>query len=49
MVIINCDFLKLEFIRLPHVIRIGSIRDGGYYLTKRLVEESSFLISGGIS
>lgn len=42
MLIINCDFLKLEIIRLPHLIRIDSIRDGGYYLTKRLVKESFF-------
>ena len=48
---IKCDFLKIDNsgINLPHVIRIGAVRDGGYFVTKRLVEEADFLISGGIS
>ncbi len=48
---INCSFLKIGYshLNLDHVIRIGSIRDGGYFVTKRLVEDSDFLISGGIS
>lgn len=49
MKIINCSFLNFKQYDLNHIIRIGSIRDGGYYVTKRMVEESSFLISGGIS
>jgi len=48
---IKCDFLKLSDadLNLNHIIRIGAIRDGGYFVTKRLVESSDFLISGGIS
>ncbi len=48
---INCDFLKIDntHLNLGHVIRIGSVRDGGYFVTKRMIEESAFLISGGIS
>ncbi len=48
---VNCGFLKIDdsFLNLNHVIRIGSIRDGGYFVTKRLIEDSGFLISGGIS
>lgn len=48
---INCNFLKIDhgYLNLNHVIRIGSIRDGGYFVTKRMVESSGFLISGGIS
>jgi hypothetical protein len=48
---INCGFLQVDdtHLNLQHVIRIGSVRDGGYFVTKRLVESSDFLISGGIS
>jgi len=48
---IECNFLKFRnsTLYLNHIIRIGAIRDGGYYVTKRLIEESDFLISGGIS
>jgi len=48
---VNCKFLKMDHgsLNLNHVIRIGSVRDGGYFVTKRLVENSDFLISGGIS
>ena len=48
---IKCDFLKTDFsdLNLNHVIRIGAVRDGGYFVTKRLIEEADFLISGGIS
>lgn len=48
---VNCDFLKINDsdLNLSHVIRIGAVRDGGYFVTKRLVENSDFLISGGIS
>ena len=49
MRIIATDFLKYKIFNLNHIIRIGSIRDGGYYVTKRLVENSTFLISAGIS
>jgi hypothetical protein len=49
MKVIDCSFLSYNKLDLNHVIRIGSIRDGGYYVTKRLVEDSEFLISGGIS
>ena len=49
MEVINCNFLNANKLDLNHIIRIGSIRDGGYYVTKRLVEDSDFLISGGIS
>lgn len=41
--------LNKDLSRVGHLIRIGSIRDGGYYVTHRAVLESSFLISGGIS
>jgi hypothetical protein len=43
------NFLKYKLYNLNHIIRIGSIRDGGYFVTKRLVENSAFLISAGIS
>lgn len=48
---VNCDFLKINEadLNLNHIIRIGSVRDGGYFVTKRIVENSDFLISGGIS
>ena len=48
---VKCDFLKINESDLNqnHVIRIGSVRDGGYFVTKRIVENSDFLISGGIS
>jgi len=48
---IKCSFLdfKYQALNLNHVIRIGAIRDGGYFVTKRLVEDSEILISGGIS
>ena len=48
---VKCDFLKISAadLDLNHVIRIGAVRDGGYFVTKRLVEEAGFLISGGIS
>jgi len=48
---INCNFLKIDNadLNLNHIIRIGAIRDGGYFVTKRLVEDAEFLISGGIS
>ncbi len=48
---INCRFLKIDHsnLNLNHVIRIGAIRDGGYFVTKRLVEDCGFIISGGIS
>jgi hypothetical protein len=46
---ITSNFLKYKLYNLNHIIRIGSTRDGGYYVTKRLVENSSFLISAGIS
>ena len=48
---INCDFLKIDDanLNLNHVIRIGAVRDGGYFVTKRMIESSGFLISGGIS
>ncbi len=48
---VKCDFLKINDsdLDLNHVIRIGAVRDGGYFVTKRLVEDSNFLISGGIS
>ena len=48
---VSCGFLKMDTagLDLNHVIRIGSVRDGGYFVTKRLVEEADFLISGGIS
>jgi hypothetical protein len=48
---INCNFLKIDPSKLDlnHIIRIGSIRDGGYFVTKRMVEDSNFIISGGIS
>ena len=48
---VRCDFLKINQsdLDLNHVIRIGSVRDGGYFVTKRIVENSDFLISGGIS
>jgi len=49
MKVINCNFLSATKLDLNHIIRIGSIRDGGYYVTKRLVEDSDFLISAGIS
>jgi hypothetical protein len=43
------NFLKCNLHNLNHIIRIGSIRDGGYFVTKRMVENSTFLISAGIS
>jgi hypothetical protein len=46
---INCNFLEYNLVDQNHVIRLGSLRDGGYYATKRLVESSDFLLSGGIS
>jgi hypothetical protein len=48
---VKCDFLKIDDsdLNLNHVIRIGAVRDGGYFVTKRLIEEADFLISGGIS
>lgn len=48
---VKCDFLNINEtdLNLNHVIRIGSVRDGGYFVTKRIVEDSDFLISGGIS
>ena len=48
---INCNFLNINQagLNLNHVIRIGSIRDGGYFVTKRMVDDCSFIISGGIS
>ena len=46
---INCNFLKYNLISPSHVIRIGSVRDGGYYSTKRAIEAAQFLLSGGIS
>jgi hypothetical protein len=49
MKLVNPGFINAPKIDLNHVIRIGSIRDGGYYVTKRLIEDSDFLISGGIS
>ena len=48
---IKCNFLEMNRsgLKLNHVIRIGAIRDGGYFVTKRLVEDADFIISGGIS
>lgn len=48
---VKCDFLEINDsdLNLNHIIRIGSVRDGGYFVTKRIVENSDFLISGGIS
>lgn len=48
---VNCNFLKIDAadLNLNHVIRIGAVRDGGYFVTKRLIEDAGFLISGGIS
>ncbi len=48
---IKCDFLKIDHsdLNVNHVIRIGAVRDGGYFVTKRLTEDAHFLISGGIS
>ena len=48
---IKCNFLEMNGsgLKLNHVIRIGAIRDGGYFVTKRLVEDADFIISGGIS
>ena len=48
---VNCNFLKINEseLNLNHVIRIGSVRDGGYFVTKRMVENADFLISGGIA
>lgn len=45
----DSSFLKYTLVDQNHIIRIGSIRDGGYFVTKRLIENSSFLISDGIS
>lgn len=49
MKFIDLSLLNYECQYQSHIIRIGSIRDGGYYVTKRLVEASKFFISGGIS
>ena len=48
---VKCDFLKIDAseLDLKHIIRIGAVRDGGYFVTKRLVEDAEFFISGGIS
>lgn len=48
---ISCSFLKISHANLDlnHVIRIGAIRDGGYFVTKRMIEDCGFIISGGIS
>lgn len=48
---VKCDFLKIDGsdLNLNHIIRIGAVRDGGYFVTKRLIEDADFLISGGIS
>jgi hypothetical protein len=49
---INYDFEKLKndfLIKKKNIIRIGSIDDGGYYITSDTILNADMLFSGGIS
>ena len=39
---------KPIFIRRDQLVRVGSLHDGGYVLTKELINNTKYLISFGI-
>jgi hypothetical protein len=49
---INYDYIKIKkdfLITNKNIIRIGSIDDGGYYITSETILKADMLFSGGIS